>query len=31
MPGIIGSTGWDRSRAGIPDFSSTQTTTALSG
>jgi len=31
MPGIIGSTGWERSRACIPDFSSTHNTTAASG
>src|ERR1039458_8332087 len=31
MPGIIGSTGWDRSSAWIWDFSSTHSTTALSG
>src|ERR1035441_7449519 len=31
MPGIIGSTGWDRSRAWIWDFSSTHSTTARSG
>jgi hypothetical protein len=31
MPGIIGSTGWDRSRACIGDFSSTHSTTARSG
>jgi hypothetical protein len=31
MPGIIGNTGWDRSRAWTWDFSSTQSTTALSG
>src|ERR1700678_3652263 len=31
MPGIIGSTGWDRSRAWICDFSSTHSTTAFCG
>src|SRR5438046_8804104 len=31
MPGIIGNTGCDRSRACIPDFSSTHNTTARSG
>src|SRR5580700_438567 len=31
MPGIIGSTGWDRSSAWMPDFSSTHSTTAFSG
>src|SRR6202167_5282858 len=31
MPGIIGSTGCERSRAWIPDFSSTHSTTAFSG
>src|SRR5512143_1923226 len=31
MPGIIGSTGWERSRAWIWLFSSTHSTTALSG
>jgi hypothetical protein len=31
MPGIIGSTGWDRSSTRIPLFSSTQSTTAFSG
>jgi hypothetical protein len=31
MPGIIGSTGWGRSTACIPDFSSTHSTTAFSG
>src|ERR1017187_6177218 len=31
MPGIIGSTGWDRSRAWIWLFSSTHSTTAFSG
>ena len=30
-PGIIGSTGWDRSSAWMPDFSSTHSTTARSG
>lgn len=30
-PGIIGRTGWDRSRASICDFSSTQRTKAFSG
>lgn len=30
-PGIIGRTGWDRSRAWICDFSSTQRTSAFSG
>src|SRR6266702_692366 len=31
MPGIIGSTGWDRSRAWTWDFSSAHSTTACSG
>src|SRR6266568_1858563 len=31
MPGIIGSTGWDRSRACTWDFSSAHSTTACSG
>jgi hypothetical protein len=31
MPGIIGSTGWERSSAWICDFSSTDSTTAPSG
>jgi hypothetical protein len=31
MPGIIGSTGWDRLNAWIWDFSSTANTTARSG
>src|SRR5678815_856552 len=31
MPGIIGSTGWERSSAWIWDFSSTHNTTAASG
>src|SRR3984885_15492851 len=31
MPGIIGSTGWDLSRAWTWDFSSTHSTTAFSG
>jgi hypothetical protein len=30
-PGIIGSTGCERSRACTPDFSSTHNTTAFSG
>src|ERR1035441_4696059 len=30
-PGIIGGTGWDRSSAWMPGFSSTHSTTALSG
>jgi hypothetical protein len=31
MPGIIGSTGWERCRACMPDFSSTHNTRARSG
>src|ERR1700691_1654223 len=31
IPGIIGSTGWERSRACMPLFSSTHSTTAFSG
>jgi hypothetical protein len=31
MPGITGSTGWDRSRARTWDFSSAQSATAFSG